>query len=432
MTDPAASSPGAVPAPSPYDEPGWSRLLAAARRSMERSGGSLDGTVSLGAPTEAERLVVIGVTGAYRPATSSRLTVRLADLDTHLTQAYGAGLAETLAAAVPLRNRPAEARREAIARDTLLSIARDGRHGGAGWYEQWLDGLRRDGTLTRLVRTGGPFAAAVRVLDALPADDEPMPAFADRVLGDTKALSGGVLRGLVLRALAEWQQTPTPATGEAERALWESLGVVPDDLASQVLVLNIPAGVGPGGGGLVGRWLAEARQARLPVRLTLHQLRAHPVRFDGEVFVCENPAVLRAAATLVPASRPLVCTEGVPSAAVHALLRGVTGPIRWRNDFDWTGVRLTAAALARYPNAVPWRMSAEEYRGLAGDVAPTGSGGGAAGAGGPADGGGPALIGVPADTPWDPSLAVRMRSVGRAVMEERLLGSLLQDLQAGP
>jgi hypothetical protein len=35
------------------DIPGWARLLSAARRSLERSGGSLDGAVSLTAPTEA-------------------------------------------------------------------------------------------------------------------------------------------------------------------------------------------------------------------------------------------------------------------------------------------------------------------------------------------------------------------------------------------
>ena len=45
----------------------------------------------------------------------------------------------------------------------------------------------------------------VRVLDALPAPDEPMPVFADRVLHDTKALTDGGLRGILLRALAVWR-----------------------------------------------------------------------------------------------------------------------------------------------------------------------------------------------------------------------------------
>jgi uncharacterized protein (TIGR02679 family) len=387
-------------------DPGWARVLAAARRSLERTGGSLDGRISLGAPTDAERLVVIGVTGAHRSAGSGRLTVRLAELDAHLRAAYALGLAEVLALDAPLRDRPGEAKRDAVARDALLSFARQCRHAGCGWYEEWLDAVRRDGTLTRVVRGDLPFEELLRVLDALPADEEPMPVFADRVLDDTKALSDGPLRALAVRAIARWQGTPVPANTEQERALWEAVGVVPDDLASQVLVLNVL-----GSGGALGDWLTQAAQVGVPIRVTLHQLRLAPLRLRcDEVFVCENPAVVRAATALGPAARPLICTEGMPSAAVHALL-GSAGAacIRWRNDFDWTGVRLTAAALARYPNAVPWRMTADDYR--------------------PHAGSGPVLLGAPIGTAWDPRLAEWMRECGRAVMEERLLDILLRDLR---
>jgi uncharacterized protein (TIGR02679 family) len=389
------------------DDPGWVRLLAAARRSLERTGGSLEGMVSLSTPTEAERLVVIGVTGAHRSATAGRLAVRLADVDSHLRAAYGAGLPEVVARDGPLRNRPGEAKREALAREALLACARAGRHAGAGWYERWLEQMRRDGTLTRIIRGRAPFPDVVKVLDALPAADEPMPVFAERVLGDPKALAEPAVRGPVLRALAAWQGIPVPAAAEPERALWELFGVVPDDLASQVLVLGLPAT-----GGLVGSWLAGARAAGVPLRLTLHQLRLAPLHLAcEEIFVCENPAVVRAAtAALGAASRPLVCTEGVPSAAVHALLG--TAPhgtvVRWRNDFDWTGVRLTASALARYPYAVPWRMARVDYL-------PGGTGA--------------ELTGAPVSTPWDPALRDAMVQAGRAVMEERLVEQLLRDLR---
>ena len=398
---------GDAPTPPPFSDPGWRRLLAAARRSLERSGGRLDGTVSLQSPSDDERIVVIGITGAHRSAGSTRLTVRLADVDDQLRAVHGVGLRDLLATAAPLRSRAAEAKREAVARDALLDLASEGRHAAAGWYERWLDGLRRDGTLTRVVRAGLPFGDVVRVLDALPAADEPIPVFADRLLDDTKALSEGPLRGLVLRALAVWQEVPVPSGGEPERALWESVGLVPDDLASQVLVLNLPAGGGP-----LGRWLTEAAAVGEPLRVTLHQLRRFPPTVTAEeVFVCENPAVLRAAtAALGAQSPPLVCTEGVPSVAVHTLLRAAgRAVLRWRNDFDWTGVRLTAAALDRYPTAVPWRMSTAEYA--------------------PAAGSGPALLGVPTDTGWDPTLSSAMRQAGRAVMEERLITLLLDDLR---
>ncbi len=382
-------------------DPGWRRLLAAARRSMERTGGSLDGSISLTVPSDAERLVIIGVTGVHRPAGVGRLTVRLADLDEHLCAGYGVGLAETLG---DMRDRPAERRREAAAREAALVLAAACRHGGEAWYAEWLDGLRRDGTLTRVVRAGLPFGDVVEVLDALPARDEPLPAFAERVLADTKALADGFVRGLVLRALTAWHRVDPAASAEEERALWEMAGVIPDDLASQVLVLGVPAT-----GGLLGNWLTAAASAGVPFRVTLHQLRSCPVMLDGdELFVCENPAVLRAA--VGRRSRPLVCTEGVPSAAVHRLLRSARDgtPIRWRNDFDWTGVRLTAAALARYPSAVPWRMSALDYSGAVDRGVP--------------------LTGTPAPTPWDRELAAAMNEAGRAVMEERLLDRLLSDL----
>ncbi|MET7422412.1 TIGR02679 domain-containing protein [Dactylosporangium sp. NPDC005555] len=385
----------------PRTATGWRRLLDAARRSLERTGGSLDGSVSITAPTDDERLVIIGVTGMYRPTGVARLTVRLADLDTHLRDVHGAGLTAVLG---PLRDRPGERRRAADERAALLTLAANSLHAASPWFQEWLQGMLRDGTLTRIARSGTDLRAVITVLDALPAGEEPMPAFAERLLGDTKALADGPLRSLTLRALAVWHQVPVPTGAEEERALWDMVGVVPDDLASQVLVLNVPAV-----GGLLGSWLTEAAAARVPVRVTLHQLRLTPLTLTcREIFVCENPAVLRAAAA--GTSRPLICTEGVPSTAVHTLLRaaGRDMPIRWRNDFDWAGVRLTGAALARYPNAVPWRMDAATYSANAA--------------------GGLALIGTPTATTWEPALAAAMVHTGRAVMEERVLPLLLQDL----
>lgn len=46
---------------------GWRRLLAAARRRLERTGGRLDTTVTLSTPTDDERLFIIGITGTTVP-----------------------------------------------------------------------------------------------------------------------------------------------------------------------------------------------------------------------------------------------------------------------------------------------------------------------------------------------------------------------------
>jgi uncharacterized protein (TIGR02679 family) len=389
----------------PVHDAAWARLLISARRSLERTGGSLDTTISLTAPTEAERLLVIGITGVHRSTGVSRLAVRLADLDVYLQQAHGTGLVEVLGPT--LRNRPAERAAESAARRAALEHARASRHHSDQWLQQWLDDIHRDGTLTRLVRGGRDLAPALRILEALPAAEEPMPAFAERLLGDTKALTEPGLRGLLIKALARWQGVNVPANAEEERSLWELVGVIPDDLASQVLVLNIPAD-----GGLVGGWLTQAAQAGVPMRLTLHQVRLHPLRIHpDQIFVTENPAVLRAACALGPAAPAMVCTEGVASAATHRLLgHATTSMLWWRNDFDWAGIRMTATALDRYPNARPWRMSAKDYRSSAGSGQP--------------------LLGTPAETPWDEQLASEMKTAGRSVMEERLLPALLEDLRS--
>ncbi|HZM77350.1 MAG TPA: TIGR02679 domain-containing protein [Candidatus Limnocylindrales bacterium] len=391
------------PANDPADDPAWARLLDRARRSLERTGGSLETTISLTAPTDAERHLVIGITGVHRPFTVNRLTVRLSELDEHLRQVHGDGLAGVLGGS--LRSRPAERQAEALGRQVILRQAAACRYSDEEWFQRWLLQIQQDGTVTRLIRAGRDLSRAICVMDALPAADETMPGFAERLLGDTKALADAGLRGLLTRAIVAWQGIDPPVNAEEERALWETVGVIPDDLSSQVLVLNLRAE-----GGMIGGWLTQAAAAAVPVRLTLHQLRLHPLTIHSQrVYITENPAILRAACALGPGAPAIVCTEGVPSAAVHRLLgQATSSELWWRNDFDWAGVRMTGAALNRYANARPWRMGLADYSTAAGTGQP--------------------LLGTPAATPWEPELAARMIAEGRSVMEERLLPRLLRDL----
>jgi uncharacterized protein (TIGR02679 family) len=396
---------------------GWTRLLAAARRKLERTSGAIEGAIGLTDPTEAERRVVIGITGGYRPATVRRMSVTLEQLDHALHNRHGAGLLKILGTLDgPLRDRPAERQAEAETRTNALQAARSGsRHAGEEWYATWLDGIAADGSLTRLIRAGSDdlIRQATAVLDRLPADSLPLPVLAEWSTGDTKALApGGALARLVLRALALRSGTTVPTGRAAQRELWETVGVILDDLASQVLVL----GVGVSGDDVVAGWLNDAADFGIPFRLTLHQqtVSADPITPVAEdIFVCENPAVLRAAAAeLADASAALVCTEGVPSAACHRLLAAaVTAGARlhWRADFDWAGLRITGSAISRY-GASPWRMSVADY--MAGLRA----------------GEGVPLAGAPAGSPWDHELASALTREGSAVMEERILTDLLADL----
>jgi uncharacterized protein (TIGR02679 family) len=397
--------------------PEWRRLLAAARRRLERDGWSLDGSIGLSAPDEAERRVVIGITGQYRPETVKRLTVNLADLDAALHDAYGKGLIAALAVLDgPVRDRPAERRTESEQREELRAALSRGRSATEPWYHAWTEQIDEDGTLTRLVRRGdGHLVAwAVSVLDRMPEDGKdllPLPVLAERATGDTKALvPGGPLATLVLRALALRAGVAPPRDRDGRRQLWERFGAVADDLASQVLVLNVRARQDH----VVAGWLSDAADFGIPFRLTLHQLTVDPLTPAApEIFVCENPAVLRAAAAeLAENGAPLVCTEGVPSAACRRLLDAAVragARLRVRADFDWAGLRI-AGSLLEAERATPWRMSAADYRaGLAGGESTS-------------------LTGTPAASPWDPELAAELTTEGRAVMEERLLPLLLADL----
>jgi uncharacterized protein (TIGR02679 family) len=206
---------------------------------------------------------------------------------------------------------------------------------------------------------------------------------------------------------------PNPAKAEDVRDMWDRFGVVVDDLASRVLVLNIPTQ----GEGL-GAWLTDAARLGIPFQVTLHQLTTLPIKVQiDELYVCENPAVLRRAAErLGPACPPLVCTEGRPSTAFHRLARAALADdarMRYHGDFDWPGVDMTNQLVHRY-DAQPWRMSADDYRkALSEEVEHI------------------ALKGDARPTPWEPELATAMTEAGVAVYEESCLDVLLADLQAG-
>jgi len=403
----------------PFDGPEYRRLLNAARRSLERTGGELDGSIGITSPTDTERKAIIGITGQYREAGVGRLTVRLSDLDAAVAEATGSGLAELLAAVSggPLRDRPAERERLAAGVDKCVRLLNDSYLASFEWFSSWVAGLRADGTLTRLVNASdiGPVLQAINVLEAMDGREAPvlLQALAAEVTGDTKALAHpGTLSSLVLRALALRLGVPRPLSAEDRRELWDQFDVVVDDLASRVLVLGLTA-VGDG----LGDWLTSAARRGIPFYVTLQQLVSMPVSVrEPVVYVCENPAVLRAASgSLGSLSMPLICTEGRPSTAFHRLASAVVdgdGELRYHGDFDWPGISIAASVIARH-GAVPWRLGTADYL---------------AGARTASDESVP-LSGPPLETPWDPSLSATMITTGQVVYEESVTDALLADLQ---
>jgi uncharacterized protein (TIGR02679 family) len=416
----AAGAGGGAAGADRYRGPEYRRLLAAARRSLERTGGGLNGRVSVPEPDDAERKAIIGITGVHQPAGTKRLTVLLADLDAAARRGAGLGLADLLAAlGGPLRDRPAETASLAAARAVLIATAETSPlNGSCPWYRTWLADQRRDGTVTRLANQADAavFGQAVRVLEYLearPASAAPiaLPALAAQITGDTKALNHGTtLATLILRALALRAGVSRPASAAERRELWDLSGVIVDDLASRVLVLNVTAE----GSGLAG-WLTDAARYGTPFQVTLHQLVTHPVRLrHPRIFVCENPAVLRRACEeLGPACPPVICTEGRPSTAFHRLARAAAaagGELWYHGDFDWPGVSIAASVIDRH-GARPWLMNASDYLAGVKTDAPY-----------------VPLSGDPVATPWDPELRGAMLATGRAVYEETVADQLLRDL----
>jgi uncharacterized protein (TIGR02679 family) len=398
--------------------PELSWLVGRIRARLER-GEPVDGTVTLVGATAEQRKAASRLLG-HGVGRGTSLRIPLPEVDAALHRAgFPAGLRAAVESLTgPVRDRAAERSAEIRQFQDALDAARRSPLATAPWHLRWLEEISRDGTLTRLVRYGQGqlLAQATAALERLPAGTEEtavlLPVLAEAVTGDTRALDGTALSGLVLRALALREAVPAPAGRDAERALWTAAGVVTDDLASQVLVLNVRAG-----GAQLGEWLTEAADAGEPFRVTLHQLAVMPIMpLAIDLHVCESPAVLRAAAGQLGAgSAPLVCTEGEPSVACYRLLQAAvsTGTrIHWHSDFDWPGLRNTAVAIRRL-GAAPWLMGADDYRAaLPGSTEP--------------------LKGPRAESPWDSRLADLMQASGRAVTEQRQLTALLAELSTRP
>ncbi|MER5929368.1 TIGR02679 family protein [Streptomyces sp. NPDC002054] len=275
----------------------------------------------------------------------------------------------------------------------------------------WAVRLRGDGLVRRLAVT--PAAARLllshtaTVLRALPADPAvSLPAFAARVLDSSHALDERTaLATVTLSGIRALTGFPDGTGAQWRRDAWASAGLLRDELSSTVLALNLR-------GTPALDWMAEAGE---PAVLTLRQLiRCPPASTADAIHVCENPAVLAAAAdTHGQDCSPLVCLQGQPSAAALALLshlheRGAT--VRYHGDFDWGGLRIASALLRRVP-WLPWRFTAAAYRAaaLAGPV-------------------GQPLTGHPAEAPWDPELSDALAELNIRVEEETVLDQLLSDL----
>jgi len=143
------------------------------------------------------------------------------------------------------------------------------------------------------------------------------------------------------------------------RAIWNASGVEIDASSSAALTLNLaPYGDGP-------LELALRAQLGRHVVITLGQLRDRPVRWPAcDVFVCENPSVLRAVQRARgPHCAPLICGSGWPTDAVRELLeqlRRAGTTLHYHGDFDLAGVSIFRL-LEREVGVQPWCYDVGAY-----------------------------------------------------------------------
>lgn len=387
-------------------------LVGRARRRLER-GQPLTGAVSLASPTPAERAAAERLLGRA-PGAGRALTVRLDAVDAVLVRSGispgGLEAAVTvLTGRVVLlgevRRSEEQAWREAYAPLTLL--AED-----LPVYAAWAVRVRDDGLVRRLART--PTAArllleqTVRVLRELPVEPaRSLSVFAADILGSAHALDDGTpVATLALSGARALTGHPEGAGAAWRRAAWASAGLLRDDVSSTVLTLNLR-------GTAALDWMADVGE---PCVLTLRQIAHRPPRTAPPVVhICENPAVLSAAAdNHGPDARPLVCVQGQPSAAALTLLARLYElgtAFRYHGDFDWGGLRIATTLLGHVPWR-PWRYTADDYREAVEAAGPDLR----------------LLDGKPALSPWDPDLALALTEHALRVEEEAVLGVLLTDL----
>ncbi|MFC5993500.1 TIGR02679 family protein [Pseudonocardia hispaniensis] len=381
-------------------DPALGRIWAVLRERVEARGLRAEGRIVLTGLTRAERHAATTLVG--RPVTASRLTIDLAELDAWLAERSGVGglvaVLEAATGAAMVDRRALRARR-AAARESPFTLART-LLAGQPWLQEWIDELRRSGTLSRTADPEAAVRLAAGALARLPAATS-RTELATAVGGDAHALDDGTTAAaLVLRALAARSGEPVPTTTADRRALWERYGVRVDLISTTCLTLGLRAT------GAAGARLDLAADAGDPVHLTPWDLRRCILDPPATVLVCENPRVLEAVAERFGGRVPVVCTSGQPALVVLDVLAALAGArLRYHGDFDWPGVAIANRLIAE-AGVVPWRMGAGDYLGALGRARLP-------------------LAGAPVEPAWDAELGAAMRHHGVAVHEEAVLGDLL-------
>lgn len=401
-------------------DPELARIWRAVHGRLEATGGAVASvSVTLRAVTDTERRRIDLLFGTRSRARDLRVPLdRLAAV---LAANTGATLEAVVTRAVgPLRDRPGErAGREAAAAEVWeLWCGHEAAASPA--VREWLEGVRSTGRWRRLDDPRAQMRSALDVLARLPlALRLGRSQLAASVVGDAHALDDGAPVGrLVLSALAHASGDPDAVrTAASRRALWRGVGVYLDTSASAVLTVGLrPLPRGPATEA-AARWADSGTPLRVP--LAALEAEVWCVASGTVVSVCENPAVVEAAATHLGAACPaVVCVEGQPSVAARSLLSGLIdggAEMRYHGDFGAGGITIANTVIGEM-SARPWRFCTEDHAMALASL--------------DAD-----RIGLPPlrggsvpEASWDRDLALAIEACGVEVEEEHVLDLLVADL----
>ena len=388
-------------------------MLAGLRRRLRQrhERATQPGTFRLNGLTAAERDALAGLLGR-KPRSVDSMTMDTAELDVALQRA---GLAASLRDALerldgPIIDRAAERAELRAQWSALYGRCNDLR------LVALLNLPRGMALVKRLGRqpaaAGHLLDAAQAVLRALPAAGMPRSRLAADVLGDAHGLDQGrPVASIVLAALRGSTDVVEgePGIEERVRDIWAEAGVMVNELSRPALFLNLPAREGS------FRMPAPGEPGHISLRTLL---RIPPVWLvDGcDIHVCENPNLVAIIAdTLGAAAAPVVCTDGMPSAAQRTLLLQLASAgarLHYHGDFDWPGLAIGNWVM-RACGAHPWRFGSADYMAALREI-PVG---------------GRALGPARIDADWDADLALAMRAYDQAIDEEAVAAILMQDLE---
>lgn len=350
---------------------GPAKVIAEVRRRIEAR-GTVSGDINIPL-TDTERREVGKLLGLNWAISGKKVTVvglerALAARSTTLRQ-----LAEFLG---PLDDHRADrASRAAVRQDELEAaasalIAVGVSEGVAQWFIK-LRGRPKPGT-GELLTHAQQVASVWIQLPSVERQPVSLAVFAAAVADDPHALDKDADLGravaVLIAATTLHQADPTAdlsarivpgaiTASEMWRSLWESRNVVCDQVSSLVLCLNLPlTGDAP-----AATLATAAATCGEPVWLTHRSLIGDWAPRPGlrTIYVCENPAVVEAAADRYGARcAPLVCTYGWPSSAALTLLQGLEKAgvqLLARADDDSAGQKIVAKLFELTPTSRPWR-----------------------------------------------------------------------------